>query len=396
MGDGMEPRSPAAARRYRVTHVITRLELGGAQQNTLFCTEHHDRTRIEPELLAGRGGYLDDEALAINDARVELVDYLRHTVSPWHDARAVVRLARHFRRRGVDLVHTHSSKAGIVGRWAAALARVPRVVHTVHGWSFNPTQSASERSLYRTLERVAARMTDRLVVVAEADREKGLRAGIGRPEQYALVRSGIDLGAFARPVRSRDAVRRELGAGPDTLLVGTLSCLKPQKAPGDFVRAAAQARALDGRVRFVLAGDGDLRAETERLVRTLGASDVVSLLGWRRDVVDLLHAFDVFLLTSRFEGLPRAVLQAMAAGVPVVATAVDGTAEIVQHERTGLLVPPNDAPAAARAVLRMASDADLRRRLVEAARTRLGHEFDVREMVAAIDRLYLDLLEGAR
>jgi glycosyltransferase involved in cell wall biosynthesis len=385
--------APAAGSRHRVTHVITRLELGGAQQNTLYSTAHHDRARFEPELLAGVGGYLDTEALAIAGARVELFDWLRHEISPWHDALAIVRLARHFRRRRVALVHTHSSKAGIVGRWAAVAARVPRVVHTVHGWSFNPTQPARVRRFYRALERATARVTDRIVVVAEGDRARGLAAGIGRPEQYALVRSGIDVLAFAAPARARDAVRRELGAGDDTLLVGTLSCLKPQKAPEDFVRAAVAAHALEPRSRFVLAGDGPLRAETAARIDELGASSFVRLLGWRRDVVDLLHAFDVFLLTSRFEGLPRAVLQAMAAGVPVVATAVDGTPEVVEHERTGLLVPAADPEAAAAAVVRLAREPGLARRCVENARSRLGREFDAREMVRALDRLYLELLE---
>jgi glycosyltransferase involved in cell wall biosynthesis len=379
--------------RHRVAHVITRLELGGAQQNTIFSTAHHDRARFEVELLAGRGGWLDAEALAIADARVELVDWLHHEISPWHDARAVLRLARHFRARGVDLVHTHSSKAGILGRFAAALARVPRVVHTVHGWSFNPTQPPAVRGLYRALERIAARATDRIVVVSEPDRAKGLAAGIGRPGQYALVRSGIDVAAFARPSRPRAEIRAELGVRSGERLVGSLACLKPQKAPADFVRAAAAAHAQDPALRFVLAGDGPLREETEALIRKLDLGDTVRLVGWRRDVADFLHALDVFLLTSLFEGLPQAVLQAMAAGVPVVATGVDGTAEIVEHEITGLLVPPGDAPSAAAAVVRMAADAGLAARTVAGAAARLGREYDVAEMVARLDRLYVELLD---
>src|SRR5678816_4511359 len=134
--------------RHRIAHVITRLELGGAQQNTLYCTAHHDRTRFEPSLIAGRGGILDDEVRRIPDATIDLVPWLKHPVSPVHDLGAVLRLRRLLRERGIDLVHTHSSKAGIVGRLAARLAGVRAIVHTVHGWSFNPTQSRARRAVY--------------------------------------------------------------------------------------------------------------------------------------------------------------------------------------------------------------------------------------------------------
>lgn len=382
--------------RYRIAHVITRLELGGAQQNTLYCTAHHDRTRFEAGLIAGAGGILDDEARRIADARVDLVPWLEHPVSPAADLLAVVRLRRLFRSARVDLVHTHSSKAGILGRLAARLAGVPAIVHTVHGWSFNDTQAAAIRASYVRLERLAARWTRRLVVVAAGDREKGLAHGIGRPELYTLVRSGIDLTEFERPRASRDEVRRRLGLGPDHLVVGTVACLKPQKAPLDFVRAAAAAHARDPRLRFLVAGDGELREAMERLVAERGLSGIMQFLGWRQDVPELLQAMDVFLLTSLFEGLPRSVLQAMAAGVPVVATAVDGTPEVVRDGATGLLVPPGQPERAAERVLEMIASPDLRARCIAGARRVLTSEFDIRHMVRDLDRLYLELLEPAR
>jgi len=381
-----------SGRRYRVAHLITRLELGGAQQNTLFCTAHHDRSRFDVELLAGRGGILDDEARRITDARVELWPELRHPIAPLSDVRALLRLRRHLRERRVDLVHTHSSKAGILGRAAAFLAGVPAVVHTAHGWSFNDTQPRTLRALYLGLERAAARVTDRLVVVARRHRDEGLAAGIGRPDQYLVVRSGIDFEAYRHPRVAREEVRRALGFAAGHTVVGTIACMKPQKAPLDFVRAAAAAAAADGTLRFFIAGDGMLRADVERLVAELGLQDRLRVLGWRRDVVDLLHACDIFLLTSLFEGLPRVVLQAAAAGVPVVATAVDGTPEVVRHETTGLLVPPARPAEAASEVLRLAGDAPLRRRLASAAAAALDESFDIHAMVRRLDELYLELL----
>ena len=169
-------------RKYRVLHLITRLELGGAQQNTLYCTANHDRALFDVELIAGAGGHLDDEARAIADARVQIVPWLRHEVDPWRDLGALFRLRSYMAANDIDVVHTHSSKAGILGRLAAHLAGVPLVVHTVHGWSFNDTQSVLRRRAYVALERLAATVTDRIVVVASKNREKGLCLGIGRPD----------------------------------------------------------------------------------------------------------------------------------------------------------------------------------------------------------------------
>jgi glycosyltransferase involved in cell wall biosynthesis len=378
----------------RVLHLITRLDLGGAQQNTLYSAAHHDRTRFDVSLIAGRGGVLDAEAEALPDVRVELVDWLKHAVAPVYDPVAVVRLAAILRRRRFDVVHTHSSKAGMVGRWAARLAGVPNVVHTVHGWSFNGEQSSATRALYRGLERLTAAITDRLVVVSDADRRRGLELGIGREERYRLIRSGIDGARFRAPSVSRELVRRELGFDAHDIVVGTLACLKPQKAPLDFVEIARLALRSDPRLRFFVAGDGVLREAVERRIAAAGLQGHVKLLGWRRDAVDLLHAMDLFLLTSRFEGLPRAVLQAMAAGVPVVATAVDGTPEVVIDGETGVLVPPGQPARAADRLVALSGDPGTRARMRDAARARLGDEFEIAAMVRALDRLYLELLSA--
>lgn len=383
-------------RKYKIVHLITRLDLGGAQQNTLHCVRHHDRERFDVELVAGGGGVLDVEARAIAGAGIHIVPYLKHAISPWSDLVALFRLRSHFRSRGVDLVHTHSSKAGIIGRLAAFLAGVPVVVHTAHGWSFNRTQPSGVRRGFVMLERMAAPITDRLIMVSRSNLDEGLASRIGRAGQYAVVRSGIDAAEFRVAGRSRDEVRSELGCEPHHVLVGTVACLKPQKGPLDFVRAAAAAHRRCDRLRFVMAGDGELRAEVEMLAGQLGLGDVLRVLGWRRDVADLMRAMDVFLLTSRFEGLPRVVLQAMASGVPVVATAVDGTPEVVRDGRSGLLVPPESPETAAERVLELVADADLRRRCVDEARRALDETFDIHRMVRDLERIYISLLEAER
>jgi len=379
-----------ARRRPKVVHLITRLELGGAQQNTLYCVETHDRARFDVGLWTGEGGILDSRTRAIGDADVRLLPWLVHPIDPARDAVAVLRLA--FMLRDVDLVHTHSSKAGILGRAAARLAGVPGIVHTVHGWSFNDVQPAAARSLYVEVERAAARVTDRIVCVSRFDRDRGLLRGIGHASQYRIVRSGIDPSLYRAPAGARARIREILGAGPDDVLVGSIANFKPQKGPLDFVAAAKIARERNPHMRFVVAGDGELRPAAERAIAEAGLGGFVHLLGWRDDVAELLAAMDIFLLTSLYEGLPRVVLQAMAAGVPVVATDTGGVAEVVLEGETGRLVPPGNPAAAAAAIADLAEDPETRRSLALTARSRLGEEFDRRRMVRDLEDLYDEVL----
>ena len=379
-----------ASRRPKIVHLITRLELGGAQQNTLYCVWHHDRTRFDVGLWAGEGGILDGKARAIEKADVRILPWLVHPIDPVRDATAVMRLASML--RDVDLLHTHSSKAGILGRAAARLAGVPGIVHTVHGWSFNDVQTAVARRLYVEAERAAARVTDRIVCVARYDRDRGLASGIGHAPQYRIVRSGIDPSLYGAPEGARERVRAALGAAPHEIVVGSIANFKPQKSPLDFVEAARLARLRDPRLRFFIAGDGDLRPAAERAIVEAGLGEAVHLLGWRDDVAELLAAMDIFLLTSLFEGLPRVVLQAMAASVPVVATDTGGVAEVVVDGETGRLVPPGNPSAAAEAIVALAHDAETRRRFAAAARSRLGEDFDSRRMVRDLEDLYDEVL----
>jgi glycosyltransferase involved in cell wall biosynthesis len=381
-------------RRPRIVHLITRLELGGAQQNTLYCVEHHDRARFEVGLWAGEGGILDGNARAIERAEVRILPWLVHPIAPARDVAAIVRLASML--RDVDLLHTHSSKAGILGRIAARLAGVRGVVHTVHGWSFNDVQPARTRRLYLGAERAASRLTDRIVCVARCDRDRGLTSGIGHDAQYRILRSGIDPSAYAAPDGARERLRASIGAAPDDVVVGSITNFKPQKAPLDFVEAARLARSRDRRLVFIVAGDGPLRVEVETAIARAELQGVIHVLGWREDVPELFAAMDIFLLTSLFEGLPRVVLQAIAASVPVVATDTGGVAEVVTHGESGLLVPPGRPAAAAEAIAMLSGDAGARARLARAARSRLGDEFDIRRLVPELEDLYDEILAERR
>lgn len=381
------------AERARVVHVITLLEWGGAQENTLYTVSALDRERFEPILASGTGGLLDGRAASIPGCRRVPVPPLVREVRPAADAAAFLALRRLFRSlraesRAPLLVHTHSSKAGILGRAAARSAGADAVVHSVHGFGFHDGQRPSVRACFVAAERMAARWTDAFVAVSEENIRTGVRERIFSRDRCRLIRSGFDTAAFRAGDRGRG--RRLLGLPEGVPVVGTVAVFKPQKCPLDFVETAARVAREIPDAHFVMAGDGELRPAVERAISDAGLSGRFVLAGWRPEVPDLMAAFDVFLLTSRWEGLPKVVPQALIAGLPVVATAADGTAEIVDEGVDGFLAPPGDvATLAERVVSILDGTARLRPGF---KRERLLREFDQDGMVRAQERLYLDLL----
>ncbi|MBP7147002.1 MAG: glycosyltransferase family 4 protein [Acidobacteria bacterium] len=372
----------------RVCHIITMLELGGAQQNTLYTVAHLDRARFAPSLIAGPGGILDDEARAIPGLLFETCPHLARPISPPRDGLALADLARRLRRLRPHIVHTHSSKAGVLGRLAAFAAGVPVVVHTVHGWGFHARQNPVKRRALILAEQLASAATTHFIAVSEANARTGELEDIAPRRTFTVIRSGIDLARFRGGARS-GALRRELGLGPEVPLAGMVACLKPQKAPLDFAAVAAQVAGAIPDAHFVLAGDGELRSDLERAVAPLGGR--FHLLGWRRDPQVVVGDLDVLVLTSLHEGLPRVVPEAMSAGVPVVATAVDGTPEAVRDGENGWLLAPGDIAGLADSVARLLRDRDLARRMGQAGAARAA-EWDIDEMVRRQELLYDALL----
>jgi glycosyltransferase involved in cell wall biosynthesis len=341
----------------------------------------------------GSEGSLIEEARAQGMRLTILPDLLRQ-ISPLHDLHAIWQLYRRMRRERYAIVHTHSSKAGILGRLAARLAGVPIIVHTVHGWSFHDYMPAVTRRIYILLERWMARFSHALIVVAEQDIQKGLSAGIGRPEQYHVIRSAIPLEIFDPEQADRQAVRMAVGLPLDARVVGNVGRFSPQKNPLDWVRVAAIIARADPHARFLLVGDGPLRAEVEALLAQEGLSGRTVLPGLRRDVARMLAAMDVFLLTSLWEGLPRVIPQAMAMGLPIVATRADGSAEAIKPGVTGYLCQAGDLEDIAQRCLDLLADETLRRTIGARARQSARNEFDLCEMIRKIDGLYLDLVSG--
>jgi glycosyltransferase involved in cell wall biosynthesis len=289
------------------------------------------------------------------------------------------------------IVHTHSSKAGIIGRWAAWLAGVPIIIHSVHGFGFHDFQKPLVRLVYQVLERLTARITKKFIVVSDANRACGTAARIFKPEDTRLIRSGIDIDGFARAPQDPEAVRRELGIPRDVPLVTMVACFKPQKAPLDFVRACALVHKRHPRACFLLAGDGELRDRIEAEVALLGLEQHVFMPGWRRDVAALLHSSQVTALSSYWEGLPQVVPQACAVGLPIVATRVDGTPEAVRDGVNGFLVEPGDVELMADRINHLLERPDEARSMGAAGKTMVA-EFDINAMVRAQEDLYCELV----
>lgn len=381
----------------KIVHIITRLIIGGAQENTLLTVEglhhrHGDDVTLITGPAEGPEGDLFDRAGRLG-LKVELVPELVRAVRPGTDARAYRVLRNEIRRLKPDVVHTHSSKAGILGRAAAWVERVPAVVHTIHGLPFGPSESRLRNKLYVELERWAARRCHAIVSVCDAMTEQALAAKVGRPEQYSTVYSGMDVDAFLNPSRPRDEVRQELDLAVDEVAFGTVARLFERKGHDDILAAAPQILAQNPNVRFVFIGDGILRDRLKADAERLGVSQAIRFVGLvpPARIPELLGAMDAVVHPSLREGLARVLPQALLVGRPVVSYDVDGAREVVLPE-TGILLRPRDLDGLVSAVLRLASDPALRASMGLEGRRRFADQFRHETMTAQLRSLYVRLL----
>ena len=374
----------------KVIHVITKLELGGAQKVTLMTLERLPRDRYELGLVTGPDGLLVDWASRIDGLdRVWLPSLIRE-VRPIQDIKALVSMMRLFRREKPQIVHTHSSKAGILGRWAAKLAGVPYIFHTAHGFGFHDFQSPLAKSVYVWLERITTKITTKLVVVSYANAEKGEKNRVFKRGDWILCRDAISVTEFMQPGPRRQKLA-EWGIPTDKLVVGMIACLKPQKSPVDFVDVAARVLKENSQVHFVLAGDGELRPEVEKRIEDHGIAKHFSLLGWQTDMPEVYRNLDVVVLTSLWEGLPCVFSEAMAGDLPIVATNVDGAREAINDGDNGFLHQPHDVQGMAESVLKLLRDPELRKTMGKRGKSRVM-EFDISTSVANLESAYRECL----
>jgi glycosyltransferase involved in cell wall biosynthesis len=381
----------------RVVHVITRLIIGGAQENTLLTCEglHRDYgddvTLISGPALGPEGSLVERAEHGGYDFR--LVPELRRAVSIRRDWASYRRLLALLRDLRPDIVHTHSSKAGILGRAAAAKLRIP-AVHTVHGPSFHLGQPWAVNRAFIAAERWAARRSARMVSVADAMTAQYLAAGIGTPRQYVTIYSGMDVEPFLSPPRPAADVRRELGFGPEHVVVGKVARLFHLKGHADVVEAAAGLVSRIPQLRFVFVGEGILRDEIQRQIARAGLAEHVVFTGLvpPERIPELIAAMDLVVHASLREGLARVLPQALIAGKPVITWDVDGAREVAIPGETGYLLPPRDVDRLTEAIAELATDPELRRRLGQAGRERFTEQFRHQTMTRRIRGVYESVL----
>ncbi len=380
----------------RVTHVITRLIVGGAQENTLATVLGlQARPEFTVDLVSGptRGAEGSLEPVAMAAGCLTVVPQLIRAVRPWSDWLAYRQLVRLFRERQPDLVHTHSGKAGILGRRAAQVAGVPRIVHGIHGPSFGAFQGAAANAVFNAAERWAGRCTDHFVVVADAMKRQYLAAGIGQPDDYTRIFSGFDLRPFVEARRDPNVAQR-LGIQDDDFVVGKIARLFDLKGHYDLFDAAPELFRRIPNLRLLFVGDGPWRQRLEARARETGRPDRFVFAGLvpPGEVCRYVGLMDALVHLSTREGLPRALPQAMANGKPVVAYDCDGAGEVCLDGETGFLIRPGDSSGLVAAVERLARDPALRRRLGESGRAFVSDRFSVERLVNEQAALYRRLL----
>jgi glycosyltransferase involved in cell wall biosynthesis len=380
----------------RILRVIARMNLGGPAYHVSLLSGRLD-SRYETLLLAGQVGPGEASAEELAEyygAKLTTIARLRPDPDVRDDLLAFVALARIVRRFRPQIVHTHTAKAGFLGRLAAAYAVRPRpiIVHTYHGHVLEGYFGRSKTLVYRSLERFAGRRSDALVGVSQATVDDLVRLGVADRSKFNVIPLGLDLSRFLAIERADGQhFRREVDAGSDDVLVTFVGRLVPIKRVDVALRAVAHARGLGAPVRFAVVGDGTLRGELEALAADLGIRGATSFVGYRRDTPEIAAATDVALITSDNEGLPVSLIEAAAAARPAVATAVGGVADVVPPG-CGLTAQAGADRDLGEALAKLSVDSDLRRRMGKQAREHVRTRFGIERMLADIDRLYADLL----
>lgn len=374
---------------HKIVHIITEsIPFGGAQRNTLLTLKGLVRDGYETELICGQAGPLVEEARRMG-VPVQILPNLVRQIHPLRDGWALLQLYRLFRQRQYTLVHTHSTKAGLLGRLAAHWAGVPVIIHTFHGVLLEMNGSLASR-LYIAVERLVGRITHCFVCVGEIVRQEILTWQLAPDDRFVTIYSGIE---FSTYVLQRTVVetKRELGIEEAWPIVGSIGHLVESKAQHYLIEATARLRKQYPDMKLLIVGEGHRRAVLEQQIQNLGLSQTVSLLGERDDIADLLDVFDLYAMSSQREGIGRALTEAMYWGLPIVTSAVNGIKEVILHEQTGLLVPPHDPQALAAAIDRLASDRELAKRVGANAHAKAKMLMDGQQMIVALERLYDDL-----
>ncbi|MCD6319965.1 MAG: glycosyltransferase family 4 protein [Candidatus Desulfofervidaceae bacterium] len=384
--------------RVAVLHIVTRfLKWGGAERNTYYSIQGLDRERYDVDLAIGRDSQLD---LLENyeHGQVLQIDSLVRDPNPLLDLGALFRLYRLIKSGNYDIVHTHTGKAGILGRIAARIARVPIIIHGLHGTMTSPNPVLDK--IYLFLDRFTGRFTDCFISVGEDLKQRYIKRKIGDPSKYRVIHSGMDLNAFYKagdlPKPAVIKKRRELGVADDELAVGMVASLEPRKGHKYAISAIRELIQHHTNIKLLFVGDGWYRAKLEELVRQNGLEDSIIFTGYREDIAEVIATFDIVILTSLWEGLPQVLVQSAAVGKPIVTFDVEGAEEVVQDGVNGFIVPLKDVDALVEKVEYLLSGMERAMAMGRQGRKIIGEQWTVETMQEKTRQLYEELLAGKR
>ena len=379
-------------------HISTRLIVGGSQENTILSCEGqvdagHEVSLVYGPIFGPEGSLRERAQKCCGIELIETPNLVRQ-LAPIRDYRCYSDLKRLIKAWKPDVVHTHSSKAGIIGRAAAWKLGVPCVIHTIHGLPFHPYEKAWRNAIYIASERWAAKRCHRIACVAQAMRDQALVKGIGQKDQFVTVFSGMEVETYISPEKERDVVRSELGISPEDYVIGTVSRLAQHKGHDDVLDALGGELQDNPSMKLLWVGDGWRREKLEKRIREMGIEKQVVLTGLVQPetIANYIAAMDVLVHPSYREGLPRTVVQAMLGGKPVVAHDVDGTREVCIPEKTGYLIDVGDYKAMREAVLELQTNPEKRELLGSAGRSLCENQFAASKMVQSLDLLYKEVL----
>lgn len=382
----------------KVLHIITRLILGGAQENTILTVEGLGKERGYEVALA-TGPPLGPEGSLVEEAERKginliMIPEMRREVNPWRDLITFIKLYRLIKQGSYDIVHTHSSKAGILGRLAARLAGTKVIVHTIHGLPFHEYQKRGINYFYIFCERLAALFTDKIITVAEVMTRKALAARLAPREKFMTIYSGMELDKFLEPEVKAADKRKEMQIEPDVPVVGKIARLFPLKGHKYLLEAAAEVAWVYPQVKFLLVGDGILRENLEKQAENLRIKEKVIFTGLvpQEEIPQLLAIMDIVVHTSLREGLARVLPQALARGRPVISFDIDGASEVVREGKTGHLVPAEDSKRLAEAIIDLLVNKEKAKKMGEAGKRLIDPVFRAEVMVDKIAELYEELL----
>lgn len=370
----------------KLLHIITHLPIGGAQDNTLYTIELLNKKKYDISLCCNLNGELVGRAKKIKDIKLINIPFLSRDLNLINDTRAFFALYKIIKKENYDIIHTHSSKAGFLGRIVSKINKVPIIIHTVHGFPFNDFMNFFKKNFYILIEKSLANWTDVLITVSNLNKKKIIDLGISKKDKIYNIYSGIDLKIFDKKNDRR--FKKELKLEDNEMLIGAVGRLSDQKDPITLISAFNLVIKEIPNAHLVFVGDGPLRNKITKMIKKLKLTSKVDLIGNRDNPWHVYHSLDLFVMSSIYEGLGRSITEALSCGVPVVCTAVEGVPEIVKNGETGFLVEPRDIEGLANSIIHSLRNLSDAKKIASEGRRFVHENFDVNKMVQEIDLVY--------